>query len=565
MKRSATMPNNQGFSGHVLGLEELYGNDRKFCFDSDGSSYHLMIGSQLVSEIRAAVEKETGFRCSSGIATNKMLAKLVSSLNKPNQQTCILESAVAGFLMPLSVRRLPGIGHQTECLLKDMGIATVADLQKCSLLQLADKFGSRLGTILYNSCRGVDNSPIQDKGPPKSLSVEDSFQPCTSLKHAEEIIKSLAPDLIARLDEDKEEYLRRPRTFTIKWRYPGSWAFKSSSAIMPDEILSASVSMEKRLETVVESGMKLLSQSFGKQSFSIVVLNIGATGFTDISNGSNCASHDIRSFLGSSSKFPQESSSKKVVSKREARINREECERGPSNKLIKPLLGDTAGSCIMQDLCTQDYLECSLEQSEDVCEVDLHEDGCSWTIHNSPFVTEQSDKKLELRASILNDIGAFNVDTKQKSSKHDSEAGTDKSSSGTRYMTATIQESGGSVVRKINCAAEPAVDYTPLSHTVADKEFKEDFGLYICESCGQEVYGDAQTKQEHDDYHYALKLNSQEQISTDTVTSKPTNSKYVALEMPLNHHPNNKRAKIQNRSRGRKSGPLDSFLVRSKK
>ncbi len=47
-----------------------------------------------------------------------------------------------------------------------------------------------------------DPSPVQDKGPPKSITVEDSFKDCSSLHAAEHVIKVLAPDLLARMAED---------------------------------------------------------------------------------------------------------------------------------------------------------------------------------------------------------------------------------------------------------------------------------------------------------------------------------------------------------------------------
>lgn len=43
---------------------------------------------------------------------------------------------------------------------------------------------------------------MQDKGPPKSITVEDSFKDCSSLAAAEHVIKVLAPDLLARMVED---------------------------------------------------------------------------------------------------------------------------------------------------------------------------------------------------------------------------------------------------------------------------------------------------------------------------------------------------------------------------
>ena len=47
-----------------------------------------------------------------------------------------------------------------------------------------------------------DPSPVQDKGPPKSITVEDSFKDCSSLSAAEHVIRVLTPDLLARMVED---------------------------------------------------------------------------------------------------------------------------------------------------------------------------------------------------------------------------------------------------------------------------------------------------------------------------------------------------------------------------
>lgn len=49
----------------------------------------LLIASTIVNEIRSAVKEKTGYDCSAGIAHNKVLAKLVSGINKPNKQTLL--------------------------------------------------------------------------------------------------------------------------------------------------------------------------------------------------------------------------------------------------------------------------------------------------------------------------------------------------------------------------------------------------------------------------------------------------------------------------------------------
>ena len=43
-----------------------------------------------------------------------------------------------------------------------------------------------------------------ESGPPKSVTVEDSFKSCTTLQAAAEALGRLAPDLLARLREELE-------------------------------------------------------------------------------------------------------------------------------------------------------------------------------------------------------------------------------------------------------------------------------------------------------------------------------------------------------------------------
>jgi len=49
-----------------------------------------------------------------------------------------------------------------------------------------------------------DPSPVQERGPPKTVSVEDSFKSCASLAGARSVLSVLAPDLLARLREELE-------------------------------------------------------------------------------------------------------------------------------------------------------------------------------------------------------------------------------------------------------------------------------------------------------------------------------------------------------------------------
>ena len=86
LKRVVSMPT-KDFSGHVIGLEIIgvNENDIKVSYasntDQNISDYYIMVGSQVVAEIRVAVEKETGFQCSAGIAFNVNLLWFYSLLS----------------------------------------------------------------------------------------------------------------------------------------------------------------------------------------------------------------------------------------------------------------------------------------------------------------------------------------------------------------------------------------------------------------------------------------------------------------------------------------------------
>ena len=68
------------------------------------------------------VQAETGFRTSAGISCSKMLAKLVSGIHKPDDQTVMLPCHAAAFVATLPVRAIPGqdcLGQQYSYSLRD--------------------------------------------------------------------------------------------------------------------------------------------------------------------------------------------------------------------------------------------------------------------------------------------------------------------------------------------------------------------------------------------------------------------------------------------------------------
>lgn len=69
--------------------EELDHESEADLDDIRKSDIKLLIAASIVNEIRATVKEKTNYECSAGIAHNKVLAKIVCGINKPNKQTLL--------------------------------------------------------------------------------------------------------------------------------------------------------------------------------------------------------------------------------------------------------------------------------------------------------------------------------------------------------------------------------------------------------------------------------------------------------------------------------------------
>ena len=81
-----------------------------------------------------------------------------------------------------------------------MGIENCAQLQEISLNTLKQKFGLKLGTSLFNYCRGVDDRPITFIQERKSVSAEVNYGiRFNSLDEVEKFLSQLSDEVALRL------------------------------------------------------------------------------------------------------------------------------------------------------------------------------------------------------------------------------------------------------------------------------------------------------------------------------------------------------------------------------
>ncbi len=171
---------------------------------------------KIAQDIKTRIKEKTGHSASIGIAPNKLLAKIASDLQKPDGLTIITENDIESRIWPLPARKLWGVGPKTEAALKSFGINTIGDLAAVPLDELVEKFGRSYGAYLYETSRGIDESPLITHWEPKSTGREITFQ--KDLGRWQDIAKSLA-GLTKEVVDDLKQQGYKAETVTVKLRF----------------------------------------------------------------------------------------------------------------------------------------------------------------------------------------------------------------------------------------------------------------------------------------------------------------------------------------------------------
>jgi DNA polymerase IV len=170
-----------------LSLDEAY-------LDVSENKTGLPTATMVARTIREQIRQELNLTASAGVAPNKFLAKIASDWRKPDGLFVIQPDDVDGFLSPLPVVRLPGVGKVTGEKLAKLQIQTVENLKGLDSQVLEQHFG-RYGLRLYELARGVDNNEVISDRPTQSISVEDTFERDVPLAETEPMIRRLAEKL----------------------------------------------------------------------------------------------------------------------------------------------------------------------------------------------------------------------------------------------------------------------------------------------------------------------------------------------------------------------------------
>ena len=142
----------------------------------DVTGYKARWGSpeELAQQLQERLSAELGLTASIGLASNKLVAKIASGLEKPRGFVVVPHGRETEFLCPLPVEKLWGVGEVTAGSLHEMGVSTIGQLAQLPASQLEARLGRR-GQDLHRQARGIDDSPVVVEREEKSLSRETTF------------------------------------------------------------------------------------------------------------------------------------------------------------------------------------------------------------------------------------------------------------------------------------------------------------------------------------------------------------------------------------------------------
>jgi len=243
----------QKIFGKYSPIVEPFSVDEAFL---DITGCHRIYGTveNLVSAMKAEINKILSLTCSVGIAPTKLLAKMASGEKKPDGLIIMDRDDFKRIFYPRPVDALWGIGEATKLALEKIGINTVGELAARKEKDLSANFG-KSGEALSVIAKGIDTSEVhcyEDLPDDKSMSHETTMT--IDISEIDKIYSTilLLSDKVSRRLR-KDDFVGR--TISVKVR---SSDFKT---ITRDKTLTEPTD---QTQVIFETAKKLVPREFGQ-------------------------------------------------------------------------------------------------------------------------------------------------------------------------------------------------------------------------------------------------------------------------------------------------------------
>jgi DNA polymerase-4 len=223
----------------------------------------------IAAEIKKMVRKKLALTCSVGVAPVRFLAKIASSMNKPDGMTVIQPGEVREFIDRLPIHNVPGVGKRSRQNLNQIGIYMLGDVNKYPQEMLSRRFG-KFGKRLIHLAKGIDKTPVSPNSEHKSVSTE----------------RTLAKDTLD-VPQLKKILLNQSETVGRELRKMNAWARTITLKIKHDNfrLITRRVTIAKPTrssEVIYKKAASLLEQY--RLSQKVRLIGVGASALTRAAN-----------------------------------------------------------------------------------------------------------------------------------------------------------------------------------------------------------------------------------------------------------------------------------------
>lgn len=171
---------------------------------------------EIAGRLRQRVLAEVGLPITVGVARTKFLAKVASTVAKPDGLLVVDPDGEMAFLHPLAVERLWGVGKVTAAKLRSRGLTTVGDVAGLPEPALVAMLGPAAGRHLHALAHNHDPRPVQTGRRRKSVGAQHAFG---RRGRTPQDVDAMLVALVDRVTRRLRAGHRAARTVTLRLRF----------------------------------------------------------------------------------------------------------------------------------------------------------------------------------------------------------------------------------------------------------------------------------------------------------------------------------------------------------
>ena len=186
--------------------------------------------TEIAARLRREIRERVGLPITVGVASTKFLAKVASGVAKPDGLLVVPPGGELGFLHPLPVERLWGVGPVTARKLRERGLATVGQVAQLAEGTLVSILGQAAGRHLYALAHNRDPRRVRGGRRRRSIGAQRALG---RSPRSWEALDAILIGLVDRLGRRLRAARRVCRTVTLRLRF-GDFSRATRSHTLPE-------------------------------------------------------------------------------------------------------------------------------------------------------------------------------------------------------------------------------------------------------------------------------------------------------------------------------------------